>query len=49
MIINKRQTEIAKYIDCKFIRINPDKKHFSAYDGLGEIFKFIDEFKKMSL
>ena len=31
---NKRLTEIAKYLDCKFIRINPDKKDFSAYDGL---------------
>ena len=43
---NERQTEITKYLDCKFIRINPDKKDFSAYDGLGEIFKFFDEFKK---
>ena len=43
---NKRQTEIAKYLDCKFIRIDPDKKDFSAYNGLGEIFKFFDEFKK---
>ena len=34
---NKRQTKIAKYLDCKFIRINPDKKDFSAYDELGEI------------
>ena len=46
---NKRQIEIAKYLDCKFIRINPDKKDFSAYDGLGEIFKFIDEFKKRKI
>ena len=23
---NKRQTKIAKYLDRKFIRINPDKK-----------------------
>ena len=43
---NKRQIEIAKYLDCKFIRINPDKKDFSAYDGLGEIFKFVNEFQK---
>ena len=42
----KRQTEIAKYLDCKFIRINPDKKDFSAYEGLGQMFKFIDEFKE---
>ena len=46
---NKRQTEIAKYLDCKFIRINPDKKYFNAYDRLGEIFKFIDEFKKRKI
>ena len=46
---NKRQTEIAKYLDCKFIRLNPDGKDFSAYDGLGEIFKFFDEFKKRKI
>ena len=23
---NKRKTKIAEYLDCKFIRINPDKK-----------------------
>ena len=43
---NKRQTEIAKYSDRKFIRINLDKTDFSAYDALGEIFKFADEFQK---
>ena len=46
---NKRWTEITKYLDCKFIRINPDKKDFSAYDGLGEIYKFFDEFKKREI
>ena len=46
---NKRLTEIAKYLDCKFIRINPDKKDFSAYDGLGEIYKLFDEFKKREI
>ena len=46
---NKRQTEIAKYLDCKFIRINLDKKDFSDYDGLGEIYKFFDEFKKREI
>ena len=45
----KRQTKIAKYLHCKFIRINPDEKNFSAYDGLGEIFKFFDEFKKREI
>ena len=29
-----------------WIRINPDKKYFSTYDGFGEIYKFFDEFKK---
>ena len=42
----ERQTEITKYLGCKFIRINPDKKDFSAYDGLGKIYKFFDKFKK---
>ena len=45
----ERQTEIPAYLDCKFIRINPDKKDFSAYDGLGEIYKFFDEFKKREI
>ena len=43
----KRQTEIAKYLDCIFIRINPHTKDFSAYNGLGEIYKFFD-FKKIA-
>ena len=28
-----------------FIRINPDEKDFSAYDGLGKIQTFIDDLK----
>ena len=39
----ERQTEITKCLGFKFIRINPD---FSAYDGLGEIYKIFGEFKK---
>ena len=46
---NKRQTEITKYLDCKFIRINPDKKDFSAYDRLSEIYNFFDAFKKREI
>ena len=46
---NKRQTEIEKYLDCKFIWINPNKKDFSAYDGLGEIYKSFDKFKKREI
>ena len=30
-------------------RINPDKKDFSAYDDLGEIYKVFDEFKKREI
>ena len=26
----KKKKETAKYLDCNFIRINPDKKDFSA-------------------
>ena len=33
------------YIGCTFIRINPDEKDFSAYDGLGKIQTFIDKLK----
>ena len=43
---NKRQIEMADYLDCKFIRINPDKKYFSAHDGLGEIYNFLMSLKK---
>ena len=31
---NTRQKEIEKCLGCAFIRINPDEKDFSAYDGL---------------
>ena len=34
---NKRQKKLEEYLGCTFIRINPDEKHFNAYDGLGEI------------
>ena len=46
---NKRQTKIIKYLDFKFIRVNPDKKGFSASDELGEMYKFFDEFKKREI
>ena len=46
---NKRQTEIAEYLNCKCITIDPDKKDFSTYDELGEIYKFFDEFKKRQI
>ena len=45
----ERQTEIVEYLGCNFIRINPDEKDFSAYDSLGEIYKFFDEFKKSDI
>ena len=46
---NERQTKITKYLDCEFIRINPDEKDFSPYDGLDEIYKFFDEFIKREI
>ena len=46
---NKRQTEIVKYLGCKYIKINPDEKDFSAYDGLGKIHTFIDKLKDEEL
>ena len=30
---NKRQKDLKEYLDCKFIRINPDEKNFDIYDG----------------
>ena len=47
--INIRQTETAKYLDFKVIRINPDKKNFSDYDRLVEIYKFFNGFKKREI
>ena len=40
-IENKRQQDLKEYLDCKFIRIKPDKE-----DGIKKILTFIDEFKK---
>ena len=46
---NKRQKELEEHLKCTFIRINPDEKDFSAYDGLGKIYKFFDEFKEREI
>ena len=43
---NKWQTEIAKCLDCKFIRINPNKKDCSSYDGLLKYLNFLMSLKK---
>ena len=40
-IENKRQKDLKEYLDCKFIRIKPDKE-----DEIKIILTFIDEFKK---
>ena len=42
---NKRQKDLKEYLDCVYIRINPDEKDFSAYDELGEVQTFIDKLK----
>ena len=46
---NKRQKELEEHLKCTFIRINPDEKDFSAYDGLGRIQTFIDKLKDEEL
>ena len=48
---NKRQKELKVHLPCTFIRIYPDEKDFSDYDGLVKIQPFLDgskdeEFKK---
>ena len=43
---NKRQKDLKEYLDCEFIRINPDEKDFSAYDEPGKIQTFIDKSKE---
>ena len=42
---NKRQKDLKEYLDCVYIRVNPDEKDFSAYDELGEVQTFIDKSK----
>ena len=46
---NKRQKELKEHLKCPFIRVNSNKKDFSAYDDLGEIYKFFDKFKKREI
>ena len=46
---NKRQKELEQYLRCTFVRINPDKKDFSAYDGHGKTQAFIDKLKDEEL
>ena len=43
---NKRQKDLKEYLDCEFIRINPNEKDFSAYDELGKVQTFIDQSKE---
>ena len=46
---NKRQKGLKEHLKCTFVRINPDKKDFIAYDGLGEIYRFFEELKKREI
>ena len=46
---NKRQKDLKEFLDCKFIRINPDDKDFSAYDELGKVQTFIDNSKEKKI
>lgn len=46
---NKRQKELEQYLRCTFVRINPDKKDFSAYDGHGKTQAFIDKLEDEEL
>ena len=42
----KDKKELKEHLKCTVIRINLDKKYFSAYDGLGETYRFFGDFKK---
>ena len=46
---NERQKNLKEYLDCEFIRINPDEKDFSAYDELGKVQTFIDKSKEKEI
>ena len=43
---NKRQKDLKEYLDCIFIRTNPDKKDLRANDELGQVHTFIDKSKE---
>ena len=39
----KRQKAIEEELDCKFIRINPDKQNFDMHVEIGKIYNYINE------
>ena len=41
----KKDKELKEYLECAFIRIDPDEDDFSAYDGLRKIQTFTDKLK----
>ena len=43
---NEREEKINEEIGCKFIRINPDEKHYDGYVKFGEINNHISESNK---
>ena len=42
----KRQKSIEQEIDCKFIRIDPDKEDFNIFRALNEIYRHIKQSTK---
>ena len=46
---NERQKDLKEYLNCEFIRINPDEKDFIAYDELGRVQAFIDKSKEKEI
>ena len=46
---NKRQKELKERFKWTFIRINPNKYDFTAFDGLSEIYRSFEEFKKREI
>ena len=42
----KRRKEIKQELDCKFIKIDPDKEDFSVFKTINEIFRHIKQSTK---
>ena len=45
----KRQKAIEQELDCKFIRIDPDKEDFDIFRTINEIFRHIKQLTKKTL
>ena len=45
----QRQKAVEKYLDCEFIRIDPDEKHFNIFNAINKILNHIKHSSKKYL